>query len=106
MGKTSGRATTKVITLVNGLKKYSNDIVISTSCSLLHVPYTLENETSLPEEVSQHFAFAKERLQEIKELTELIGTSGSGYEEQAAYLANQQVLQRTGCMKTSTCKHP
>jgi len=82
----------KVITLVNGLKKYSNDIVISTSCSLLHVPYTLENETSLPEEVSQYFAFAKERLQEIKELTELIGTSGFGYEEQAAYLANQKVF--------------
>ena len=82
----------KVITLVNGLKKYSNDIVISTSCSLLHVPYTLENETSLPEEVSQYFAFAMERLQEIKELTELIGTSGSGYEEQAAYLANQKVF--------------
>ena len=82
----------KVITLVNGLKKYSNDIVISTSCSLLHVPYTLENETSLPEEVSQYFAFAKERLQEIKELTELIGTSGSGYEQQAAYLANQKVF--------------
>lgn len=82
----------KVITLVNGLKKYSNDIVISTSCSLLHVPYTLENETSLPEEVSQYFAFAKERLQEIKELTELIGTSGSGHEEQAAYLANQKVF--------------
>lgn len=82
----------KVITLVNGLKKYSNDIVISTSCSLLHVPYTLENEPSLPEEVSQYFAFAKERLQEIKELTELIGTSGSGYEEQVAYLANQKVF--------------
>ena len=80
----------KVIDLVNGLEKYSNDIVISTSCSLLHVPYTLENETSLPEEVSQYFAFAKERLQEIKELTELIGTAG--YEEQEAYLTNQQVF--------------
>ena len=79
-----------VIELVNGLEKYSNDIVISTSCSLLHVPYTLESETSLPDEVSQYFAFAKERLQEIKELTELIGTSG--YEEQGAYLANQQVF--------------
>ena len=80
----------KVIELVNGLKKYSNDIVISTSCSLLHVPYTLENETSLPADVSQYFAFAKEKLQEIKELTELIGTAG--YEEKEAYLANQQVF--------------
>ena len=81
----------KVIELVKGLGKYSNDIVISTSCSLLHVPYTLENETSLPEEVSQYFAFAKERLQEIKELTELIGTSGH-YEGNENYLANQQVF--------------
>ncbi|MFY9901639.1 MAG: 5-methyltetrahydropteroyltriglutamate--homocysteine S-methyltransferase, partial [Trichococcus sp.] len=80
----------KVIELVNGLKKYSDDIVISTSCSLLHVPYTLENETSLPADVSRYFAFAKEKLQEIKELTELIGTSG--YAEQEAYLANQQVF--------------
>ena len=80
----------KVIDLVNGLEKYSNDIVISTSCSLLHVPYTLESETSLPADVSRYFAFAKEKLQEIKELTELIGTAG--YEEQEAYLANQQVF--------------
>lgn len=80
----------KVIELVNGLEKYSDDIVISTSCSLLHVPYTLGNETSLPADVSRYFAFAKEKLQEIKELTELIGSSG--YEEQEAYLANQQVF--------------
>lgn len=81
----------KVIDLVKGLEKFSKDIVISTSCSLLHVPYTLENETSLAQEVSQYFAFAKEKLQEIKELTELIGTSGH-YEENENYLANQQVF--------------
>ncbi|PTQ82962.1 methionine synthase (B12-independent) [Trichococcus patagoniensis] len=81
----------KVIELVNGLEKFSKDIVISTSCSLLHVPYTLENETNLAQEVSQYFAFAKEKLQEIKELTELIGTSGH-YEENENYLANQQVF--------------
>jgi 5-methyltetrahydropteroyltriglutamate--homocysteine methyltransferase len=80
----------KVIELINGLEKFSNDIVISTSCSLLHVPYTLENEIGLAQEVSQYFAFAKEKLQEIKELTELIGTSG--YEEQENYLANQQIF--------------
>lgn len=80
----------KVIELLKELEKYSKDIVISTSCSLLHVPYTLENETSLSQEVSQHFAFAKEKLQEIKELTALIGTSG--YEEAESYLANQQVF--------------
>lgn len=80
----------KVIALVNGLEKFSQDIVISTSCSLLHVPYTLENETSLAPDVSRYFAFAKEKLQEIKELTELIGASG--YENKESYLANQQVF--------------
>lgn len=80
----------KVIELVKGLEKFSQDIVISTSCSLLHVPYTLENETSLPEEVSQYFAFAKERLQEIKDLSGLIGTAD--YENKENYLANQKVF--------------
>lgn len=80
----------KVVGLVKDLEKYSNDIVISTSCSLLHVPYTLENETSLPADVSRYFAFAKEKLQEIKELTALVGTSA--YAGQESYLANQQVF--------------
>jgi len=80
----------KVIALVKELEKSSNAIVINTSCSLLHVPYTLENETSLPEEVSQYFAFAKERVQELKELTELFGTSR--YEENRNYHANQEVF--------------
>jgi len=80
----------KVIALVNGLEKFSQDIVISTSCSLLHVPYTLENETSLAPDVSRYFAFAKEKIQEIKELSGLIGTDD--YENRGSYLANQQVF--------------
>ena len=47
------------------------NIVIGTSCSLLHVPYTLESETKLPEEYKKHFAFAEEKLLELRDLSEL-----------------------------------
>lgn len=41
--------------------------VLTTSCSLLHVPYTTANEDFAPEIVA-HFAFAKEKLQELTDL--------------------------------------
>ncbi|MBR3056881.1 MAG: 5-methyltetrahydropteroyltriglutamate--homocysteine S-methyltransferase [Clostridiales bacterium] len=44
------------------------DFVLSTSCSLLHVPYTLASETKLPENYKAHFAFAEEKLTELKEI--------------------------------------
>ncbi|MDD4372091.1 MAG: 5-methyltetrahydropteroyltriglutamate--homocysteine S-methyltransferase [Anaerostipes sp.] len=47
------------------------ETVISTSCSLLHVPYTLKNETKLPEKYTRHFAFAEEKLIELEELKSL-----------------------------------
>ncbi len=47
------------------------NIVIGTSCSLLHVPYTLASETKLPEEYKKHFAFAEEKLLELSDLSNL-----------------------------------
>lgn len=49
-------------------------VVISTSCSLLHVPFTVENETKLPDKVKKHFAFAEEKLTELAELKEILNT--------------------------------
>lgn len=46
-------------------------VVINTSCSLLHVPYTLKNETKLPQKYAEHFAFAEEKLTELAELKQL-----------------------------------
>jgi 5-methyltetrahydropteroyltriglutamate--homocysteine methyltransferase len=45
-------------------------IVLSTSCSLLHVPYTIEPE-DFPTQIKQHFAFAEEKLTELWELDQL-----------------------------------
>ncbi len=44
------------------------NLVIGTSCSLLHVPYTLKSETKLPESYKAHFAFAEEKLVELSEI--------------------------------------
>ena len=45
-----------------------DNIVIGTSCSLLHVPYTTSSEEKLAEKVLEHFAYAEEKIIELKEL--------------------------------------
>ncbi|MCR5805672.1 MAG: 5-methyltetrahydropteroyltriglutamate--homocysteine S-methyltransferase [Oscillospiraceae bacterium] len=54
--------------LIHELKKYVSEIVLSTSCSLLHVPCTLRNETKLPDDIKKHFAYAEEKLSELSEI--------------------------------------
>ena len=43
-------------------------VVVATSCSLLHVPYTVEAETELSDSIKQHLAFAEEKLLELKDI--------------------------------------
>ena len=57
------------------------NLVLSTSCSLLHVPFTTENET-FPAEIKEHFSFAKEKLTELLELSAIL--AGNGQNELAA----------------------
>lgn len=80
----------KALNLVKKIKENTKDIVISTSCSLLHVPYTLENEVNLSEDVVKYFAFAKEKLQEIKEICQL--ADQGNYELKESYMKNQEVF--------------
>ena len=61
-------------------------ISINTSCSLLHAPCTLKNETKLPESVKKHFAYAEEKLPELKKIL----SSESPFET-AKYIANAAV---------------
>lgn len=53
------------------LKNYCGEIALNTSCSLLHVPYTLNNETKLEEKYKRHFSFAEEKLEELAQLKNL-----------------------------------
>lgn len=66
--KNNYRAT---LSLLTELKEKGIDTVINTSCSLLHVPYTLKNETKLSQKYTEHFAFAEEKLLELAKLKEL-----------------------------------
>lgn len=61
----------KSLEIILTLKQHVNNIVIGTSCSLLHVPYTLQNETKLSAENKEYFAFAIEKLAELNELKEI-----------------------------------
>jgi len=47
------------------------NISVSTSCSLLHVPFTLEYEEKLNQDIKSWMAYAKEKLQEVVILDKL-----------------------------------
>ena len=60
--------------------------VLSTSCSLLHVPYTVKHETKLSEKYLDYFAFAEEKLSELKELSGL--AENPSYTQDSVYKKN------------------
>lgn len=76
----------KTLSILNSLKEKEIQTVVSTSCSLLHVPYTVENETKLEDKYKKHFAFAKEKLTELKEIDEIF--SSSNYKNNEKYQQN------------------
>ncbi|MFZ5989178.1 MAG: 5-methyltetrahydropteroyltriglutamate--homocysteine S-methyltransferase [Bacillota bacterium] len=49
-------------------------IILNTSCSLLHVPYTISNEKQIGDKYKKHFAFAEEKLKELNDLSILLNT--------------------------------
>ena len=65
--------------IISELNKYTSNIVLNTSCSLLHVPCTLRNETKLAESYKKHLAYAEEKLSELAELKNIFN-SGSPVE--------------------------
>lgn len=96
---------TLVAGLVNGKNIWRNDykktlsalkeigaanVVLGTSCSLLHVPYTLDNETKLSDDYKKHFAFAEEKLTELAEIASIAGTD---YENSEVYKKNQSLFE-------------
>ena len=74
------------VAAVKKLQRTGAEVVLSTSCSLLHVPYTLRHETKLPASCTAYFAFAEEKLAELRELKEIL--SSDAPEKNAAYISN------------------
>ena len=63
----------------------AQNIVLNTSCSLLHVPYSVKNEV-FEENIKAHFAFALEKLAELTDLAQLVKN------ENPQVLASNQAL--------------
>ena len=47
---------------------WKGEVALSSSCSLLHVPYTVKNEEKLDQNILKYFAFAEEKFSELSEL--------------------------------------
>lgn len=80
----------KTLKVLNFLKEKNSNVVLSTSCSLLHVPYTLKHEKKLPQEYIAYFAFAEEKLTELGELSALVDKEN--YREEPVYKKNKELF--------------
>ena len=81
---------------LNVLKKLGDkgiQTVLSTSCSLQHVPYTLKHENKLSDEYLNYFAFAEEKLVELKELSVL--AECGNIEEDERFKTNRKLFAGT-----------
>ena len=65
-------------------------IVLNTSCSLLHVPNSLKGEEKLTEDYKKHFAFAEEKLTELSEIAALAGLNDCS--KDALFTTNQALF--------------
>lgn len=72
------------------LQENGINCVLSTSCSLLHVPYTTKHETKLSKDYLSYFAFAEEKLSELAELKALVGNAD--YKNETSYQANAKLF--------------
>ena len=62
----------KTVKAIKDLEDKGISVVLGTSCSLLHVPYTLEGENKLSSEIKSHFSFAVEKLSELLDLKRIL----------------------------------
>lgn len=103
----------KTLGLLRKLSVVAKDVVIGTSCSLLHVPYTIHAETKLSDAYTQYFAFAEEKLGELSELKEIVSAAvpkkAPAYEKNRELFAkprdcvNEAVQKKTAAVTERDC---
>ena len=81
--------------LVDALKQVTANVAVSTASSLLHVPFSTEGETGIPAEDLKHFAFAVQKLDELKEVAALADATEDEKKASAALAANQALFDGT-----------
>lgn len=81
--------------LVDAIKQVTPNVAVSTASSLLHVPFSTEGENGLDEGVLKHFAFAVEKLGELRDVAELADADEDAKKASAALTANQALFDGT-----------
>ena len=76
----------------------SDRVIVAPSCSLLHTPVDLDDETELDSEVKNWMAFAKQKLNEVVLLKEAL----NGNKDEAVYAENEKAIESR---KTSSRIH-
>lgn len=82
----------KTLGMIGSLHKKEIQVVLSTSCSLLHVPYTLKNENKLLPEYRCYFVFAEEKLEELRELSIL--AESDNFSKDPVFFGNYNLFER------------
>jgi 5-methyltetrahydropteroyltriglutamate--homocysteine methyltransferase len=88
--------------LLRALQGAADELVVSTSCSLLHTPLDLDAEPDLDEELRSWMAFAKQKVAEVATLATAVAEGEAAIS--AALEANRKALEdRRGSTRT---RHP
>lgn len=96
------------LALIKQLPVADDQLVLTTSCSLLHVPYTLANEPQLDEKYKRYLAFAAEKLTELTDLEQILNGNGTDALKanealfaQPRYEENETITKQVASLKES-----
>ncbi|KAA8830709.1 5-methyltetrahydropteroyltriglutamate--homocysteine S-methyltransferase [Bifidobacterium tissieri] len=81
--------------LVDAVKTKTSNVAVSTADSLLHVPFSTAGEDKLGADVLKHFAFAVEKLDELKAVADLADLDDAARAADAKLSANQELFDGT-----------
>jgi len=82
----------KTLDLLARLRDSAAEVVVSTSCSLLHVPIDLDAEPAIDEELRSWLAFARQKVSEVVALTR--GLNEGGHAIRGELETNRIALER------------
>ena len=81
--------------VIDALRTKTDDIAVSTACSLLHVPFSTAGENGLEPQVLKHFAFAVEKLGELHDIAVLADQDDAARRDAKALADNQALFDGT-----------
>lgn len=77
------------IALVQALRQATDKVAVASACSLLHVPFSTAGEEQLGQDVLRHLAFALEKLEEVRQIADLVDLDDDALKASEALKDNQ-----------------